>query len=374
MSDLGLKMTPGDKVRRGPKRLIMSWLAVLLSLGVLAMIGIGIKTAVDYIPDFGPPAADFSGEGAEPVRITVKKGQTLAEIGQTLKAAGVVASVDKWVAEAAKEPRATSIGPGDYEMRLQMSAESAVAQMVDPKSRVVDDLLLREGLRLDQSIATISKATDVAKSRLRKAAESGKIGLPAYAKNNAEGFLFPATYELGPDDSATKVLSDLVARWDDSAKELKLEQGAKRLGRTPYEIMIIASLIQAEGHPGDYDKVSRVIYNRLDPDTWAGTYGLLQIDAALNYALRKSDINLTTEELQNTNSPYNTYRVQGLPPTPINSPGEEAIKAALNPADGNWLYYVTVDPDTGKTKFTDDYGKFLKYKDELTAWLKRNGQ
>jgi UPF0755 protein len=246
--------------------------------------------------------------------------------------------------------------------------------MVDPKARVFDQLLLREGLRVDQSIGVIAKGTDLSKSRLTRVAKEGKVGLPAYANNNAEGFLFPAKYEVGKDDSARKVLSKLVAQWNAVATKLKLEEGARRLGRTPYEIMIIASLIQAEGHPGDFDKVSRVIYNRLDPNTWGDTYGLLQIDAALNYVLGKSDINLTTDELKNTDSPFNTYTNPGLPPTPINSPGEEAIKAALNPADGDWRYYVTVDPDTGKTKFTNDYGQFLEYKKEFEAWLRKNGQ
>jgi UPF0755 protein len=374
MSDLGLQMKPGAKVPQGPKHRIMSWLAVMLSIGVLALIGFGVKTAVDYIPQFGPPPADYAGEGSGAVTITVKKGQTIAEIGRTLKAAGVVASVDKWVAEAAKEPRSQAIGPGDYDMQLAMSAESAVARMVDPKARVFDQLLLREGLRVDQSIGVIAKGTDLSKSRLTRVAKEGKVGLPAYANNNAEGFLFPAKYEVGKDDSARKVLSKLVAQWNTVATKLKLEEGAKKLGRTPYEIMIIASLIQAEGHPGDFDKVSRVIYNRLDPNTWGDTYGLLQIDAALNYVLGKSDINLTTDELKNTDSPFNTYTNPGLPPTPINSPGEEAIKAALNPADGEWRYYVTVDPDTGKTKFTNDYGQFLEYKKEFEAWLRKNGQ
>jgi UPF0755 protein len=136
--------------------------------------------------------------------------------------------------------------------------------------------------------------------------------------------------------------------------------------------MIIASLVQAEGHPEDFDKVARVIYNRLDEQTWGGTYGYLQMDATINYALGKSDINLTKEELQNTDSPFNTYRNPGLPPTPINSPGEAAMAAALNPADGDWLYYVTVNPDTGETKFTNDYDEFLRFKAEFSDWVKQN--
>jgi UPF0755 protein len=259
-------------------------------------------------------------------------------------------------------------------MRSQMSAESAVAQLVDPESRITNELLLREGLRINQSIDAISEATGIGKKKLRQASEGGRIGLPRYAGNNAEGFLFPATYELQENQNARQVLARLVNRWDEAAAAVDLPAAARRNGISPYEALIIASLVQAEGHPGDFDKVARVIYNRLDPDTWAGTYGLLQLDATINYALGKSDINLTTDELQNTKSPYNTYRNPGLPPTPINSPGQAAMQAAVNPADGPWLYYVTVNPDTGETKFTDDYDQFLGFRRELSAWLEANPQ
>lgn len=246
--------------------------------------------------------------------------------------------------------------------------------MIDPTTRITNELLLREGLRFSQSIGVISEATGISKKKLVKASKAGNIGLPAYAEDNAEGFLFPATYELEKDESARQILSRLVERWDEAAASASFEEGAERNGVSPYEALIIASLVEAEGHPGDYDKVARVIYNRLDPDTWGGTYGFLQLDATVNYALDKSEINLTTEELQNTNSPYNTYRNTGLPPTPINSPGEAAMTATVNPADGPWLYYVTVNPNTGETKFTDDYDEFLGFKRELSKWLADNPQ
>ncbi len=373
MSNLGLQMSSDSRPPEGPRHRGRSWVAILLSLGVLAMIGLGVRFAIENIPEFGGPA-DYIGEGTDPVEARVEEGQTLAEIGRTLKDLGVVASVDAWLEATAKEPKSKTIGPGVYDMRKEMSAEAAVERMIDPEARITDKLLLREGLRLNQSIEAISAATGISKKKLVTASEGGKIGLPAYAEDNAEGFLFPATYELEKGESATEILSRLVDRWGESAEELNLDAAAAENGVTPYEAMIIASLVQAEGHPDDFDKVARVIYNRLDPDTWGGTYGLLQIDAALNYALDKSDINLTTEELQNTESPFNTYKYPGLPPTPINSPGEAAIEAALNPADGPWLYYVTVNPDTGETKFTDNYEEFLGFKAELSAWLAANPQ
>jgi UPF0755 protein len=372
MSNLGLQMSPKSDAPQGPRHRAMSWLAILFSLVVLAGIGFVVKVGLDNLPSIGGGPADYAGEGTEPVIVsTVVKGDTVAEIGRTLKADGVIASVDAWLDAAKREPKINALGPGQYEMLTAMSAESAVARIVDPETRVVDELLLREGLRIDQSFETIAQATPISVKQLEKAA-GGDIGLPAYAEDNAEGFLFPAKYELVPDESAGELLSRLVKRWGRAAESVQLEQGAQRLGFTPYEIMIIASLVQAEGHPGDFDKVARVIYNRLDESTWGGTYGYLQMDATVNYALKTSEINLTLDQLQNTKSPYNTYTNTGLPPTPINSPGEDAMRAALNPAEGDWLYYVTVNPETGETKFTNNYDEFLGFKSELSAWLDQN--
>lgn len=375
MSNIGLEMSPGSQAPHGPRHRGVSWVAVLLSVGVLVLLGLGVRAAIEYIPALGAGPADYTGEGTEPTVVTtVNKGDSLAAIGRTLKADGVVASVDAWLDAAKREPDAEKIGPGQYEMLSQMSAESAVARMIDPDTRITNTLLLREGLTKAQTFEAINKATGISVAKLEKASESGDIGLPKYAKDNAEGFLFPATYDLEPDETATRILTRLVDRWDRAATKLKLDEGARQLGYTPYEVMIVASLVQAEGHPEDFDKVARVIYNRLDEATWGGTYGFLQMDATLNYVLGKSDINLTTEELQSTDSPFNTYKYPGLPPTPINSPGEAAMQAALNPAEGDWLYYVTVNPDTGETKFTNNYDEFLGFKQEFAEWLKQNPQ
>ena len=158
-------------------------------------------------------------------------------------------------------------------------------------------------------------------------------------------------------------------RWYQAADKIGLDKGAKEIGRSPYEVLTVASLVQAEGRPDDYAKIARVIYNRMDPDTWGGTYGYLQMDTTINYALKNKDLVLTTEQVQNTESPFNTYKYQGLPPTPINSPGEAAMDAALHPAEGDWLWYVTTNTDTGETKFTNDYDEFLVFKQEFSDFL-----
>lgn len=374
MSNLGLQMSPESHVPEGPRHRGRSWLAVLISLAVLGLVAFGAKAIIDNVPVFGSAPPDYVGEGTDPVQVRVEPGQTLSEIGQTLKTAGVVASVDAWLDACKTESKSSSIGPGLYNMRLEMSAEAALNLMLDPSTRVVNQLLLREGLRIWETYEAIHESTGISVSKLESAGTGGKIGLPSYAKDKPEGFMFPATYELDPDETATSVLKKLTDRFDVAAETVKLKEGAEAAGMSPYEIMIIASLIQAEGHEDDFAKVSRVIYNRLDPATWGGTNGYLQLDASLNYALKGSDVILSQEQIDSLDSPYNLYKHPGLPPTPINSPGEAAIDAALHPADGDWLYYVTVNPDTGETKFTNDYDEFLQYKQELSAWLEANPQ
>jgi UPF0755 protein len=166
------------------------------------------------------------------------------------------------------------------------------------------------------------------------------------------------------------MLIDMVTRWKQAAADDGLVAAAARLGKTPAELMTIASLVQAEGRGSDMPKIARVIYNRLDgPGDKGGTNGLLQIDATVNYALhRKGVVAVTTAETQDTQSPYNTYLNPGLPPGPIDAPGDAAIKAAAKPATGPWYYYVTVNLRTGETKFTASYNQFLQFRQELNQY------
>ncbi len=159
----------------------------------------------------------------------------------------------------------------------------------------------------------------------------------------------------------------MVKRFKQAAKEADLSGAADRLGYTEGELVTIASLVEAEARGKDMPKVSRVIYNRLDDPT-GPTVGKLQIDATVNYALdRKLGVALTTDELE-VDSPYNTYLNAGLPPGPIEAPGMDALQAATEPADGDWLFYVTVNLRTGKTKFTADYDEFLRFKEQFQKY------
>lgn len=338
--------------------------AVLLAVAALAW---GTWSFVSGIGGGGPAAEEFAGEGFGEVAVQVARGDTLTAIGQTLTDAGVVSSVKSFVDAAQANEAAASIGPGTYTLREQMSGASAVALMLDPISRADSRLVLPEGLRLTQTIEAATQASGLPLSEFEQVlGNPGVLPLPTWAEQRPEGFMFPATYDLVGDETAEQILSTLVERFDQSAVSLDLVSRAEAIGRTPYEVLIVASLVQAEVLPEDMRKAASVIYNRLDEDM------PLQFDSTVAYALGIVELQLSADQLA-TESPYNTYEIKGLPPTPINSPGEAAIEAALDPAPAKWLYFVTVNPGTMETKFARDYDRFLKLKDELRDWIAENG-
>lgn len=304
----------------------------------------------------GSAPTDFPGPGSGDVTVVVNRGDSLTQIGRSLQDAGVVLTADAFVEATANDSRSATLGPGSYTLRREMRAADALALMLSPESRAQSRLVLPEGLRLDEAFAIASEVTGIPLKDFEAVAEDPSgVGLPEWAGGRLEGFLFPATYDLVGDESAKDVIRTLVERFDQAAATTDLVARARQMGRDPYEIVTVASLVQAEVLPSDFSKAASVVYNRLKADM------PLQFDSTVSYALGIDELQLSQEQLA-TDSPYNTYQVGGLPPTPINSPGEAAIEAALAPAKAKWLYFVTVDPETRETKFARDYDRFLKLK------------
>ena len=358
MSQLEPFMTSGDLP---PSRHSRSWgkriVAIVLVLLLIPMV-IGGYTLLQGDGE----STDFTGGGTGEVTVVIRTGDTITVMGETLTDAGVIKSVDAFVNAASLNEQAATIGAGRYTLRRNMSADAAIELMLDPQSRNSSRLVLPEGLRLEETVDIAAKATDLPKSDFQQVLQDPSVlGLPVWAKDRPEGFMFPATYELTGEETAESVLKALVKRFNQASADVGIEERSGELGLKPYEVLIVASLLQAEVSPNDFAKVARVIYNRLDQ-------GMpLQLDSTVSYALGIKAYQLTDEELQ-TSSPFNTYVRRGLPPRPINSPGEAALEAALSPAKGQWLYFVAVDPRTQETRFAKTYERFL----ELKAEFRRN--
>ncbi len=338
----------------------------LITVLVLAVMLGGIAVALPKVMKHFQGAPDFAGPGTDTVQVEVTSGETLAQIGNNLKAQGVVASVDSFTRAATENPDSSSIQPGFYTLKLQMKSSDAIKALLDPVSRIVKKVVIPEGKRVEWVLNALAQGTGIPRSDFDAVvANPTALGLPAYAQGKVEGFLFPATYDFPPNATAELVLKTMVDKFNSEIATLDIQAKSQTLGMSPYDIITIASLLQVEGHPRDFDKVSRVVYNRLTEPM------RLQFDSTVNYGLGKTDVILTTD-LLNKDTPYNTYLHDGLPPTPIDNPGIDAIKAALNPATGNWLYFTTTDLATQETKFTNSYSEFLKFKNEFLAYCKAN--
>ncbi|MGN0064400.1 MAG: endolytic transglycosylase MltG [Nocardioides sp.] len=351
--------------RRSPVGCVVALLVLALVVGGAWYV---VDRGVTWVQDAFGEAADFEGPGSGDVLFEVREGDSATQIGRNLKDAGVVASVDAFIEATRAEPKSSGIQVGFYPLKKEMSAAGALAVLIDPDKQVRASVTIPEGLRVVDIVDVIAKNTDFSAAQVEKALKKD-IGLPDYANGNAEGYLFPATYAVTPGQDAADLLRAMVKRWRQAADEADLEARAEELGKTPAEVMIIASLIEAEGRGDDMPKISRVIYNRLDgPGDKGGTNGTLGIDASNAYGLGLSGTTQLTADQLAQDTPYETRRRAGLPPTPIESPGDDAIQAALNPADGPWYYYVTVNLETGETKFSESYEEFLANSREYDAY------
>lgn len=345
------------KSRKGRK------LAPLIALAFLLVVVcgggyFGVTTLNDML---NPP--DYQGQGSGSITVWIHEGDSVSAMAQRLKDAGVVKSVEAFVKLAAKDTRATSVQPGYYHLRRQMSVKSALDLLLSDASRA-GRLTIPEGKRVAQILPILAKKTGIPLKDFEKAAKHpGNLGLPPYAKGRLEGYLYPFTYDPDPKATATQVLRSMVDQFKKVATTMDLEGKAAQLGMSPGDVVTIASLVQAEsGRPEDMPKIARVIDNRVhNPQIWMRK---LQLDSTVMYALGKYNIVATYAETK-TKSPYNTYSVSGLPPGAIDNPGEVALKAALEPAKGNWLYFVTTDPNNKVTKFAYSYADFQKLRQEL---------
>jgi UPF0755 protein len=330
--------------RNRRKGFAASVFAILIVFGILGGGGYyGYRWLNDaLVPD------DYTGRGSGEVTIEIKEGQSATEIAQTLLEEDVIKSTRAFTDAAAAAGKIGSLQPGVYKMRKQMAAQYAV-EALDPEKRLRTRVTLNEGLRLSQVLERLATATGRPVEEFEAAAKRRKaLGLPSYARG-LEGYAFPATYEISPQKTPEDLLTAMVDRFRVAAEKAELTEGAKRMGLTPHQVITVASIVQAEsGKTSDMAKVARVIYNRLNRNPPM----LLQMDSATLYGVGKFGLH-ASEADRNSDSPYNTYKRLGLPPGPICNPGDDAIEAALNPAKGNWLFFVTTDPKNKVTKFAE---------------------
>ncbi|HEU0212646.1 MAG TPA: endolytic transglycosylase MltG [Jiangellaceae bacterium] len=366
MSRIGLTMDDGPRTRghrrrkrrRRRRRRMVSLLAVVVSVavvgGVIATVLFGGRALFGGMFDglFGP-AADYAGPGSGEVSVTIEPGASLREIGSTLAEADVVASTEAFVEAAEENPDGSAIQAGDYVLLRKMKAADAVVAMIEATT-VIGRVAIPEGYRLTQIVDRVAEETGFPADDVL-AAIDGAQGLPEYAEGEAEGFLFPATYDIQPDTTAASLVQAMLTRFGQAAETVGLEAGAGERDLTPREVVTIASIVEREvAREEDMPMVAEVVYNRLSGACSANGIpaGRLQLDSTVHYAVGDNAASVFTTDAQRAvDSPYNTYLNSGLPPGPIASPGEAALGAALDPSAEGYCYFTAVDLETGETRF-----------------------
>lgn len=341
--------------RRRRRRGFGSFLAVVLSLAVIGGIAYGAVTyGREWLGELFAGPADYEGPGQGSVEVTIPAGATIRQIGNILVDADVVASSDAFVDAAQDHPDGMSIQAGDYTLMQQMNSADAVEALLGATA-IVGKVTIPEGFRTEQVVARVAEETEFTEEELTAAIERApELGLPEYADGITEGFLFPATYDIRPDTTAESLVQSMINRFIQAAEDVDLEARAEAAGYTPLEVVTMASIIQREvRHVEDMSNVAEVIYNRLSGVCAANGVPeqRLQMDSTVHYALNSYETVFTTEEERATDSPYNTYRNSGLPPGPIAMPGEDALNAALAPSGEEYCYFVTIDLESGETRF-----------------------
>ena len=288
------------------------------------------------------------------VVVVIPKGSGTSEIGDLLAEKGVVDSALGFRIAVYLEGDVGDIQAGRYTLNEGLSAKDALAELAKgPHIPEIVEVTFPEGSWLEEFADTYAEATGDPREEFLDAATSGKIRSRWQPDDidTLEGLLFPATYEVASKDDPSEMVRRLVEEFDERFQEAGAES-ADRLGITPYEAIIVASMIEAEAFvDSERPKIASVIYNRLEEGTPLG------IDATIIYGLGERGRDLTDEDLA-TDSPYNTRENVGLPPTPIGAPGEASLEAALNPDETDLLYYVLADCE-GHHAFSETYEEFL---------------
>jgi UPF0755 protein len=361
------------------RRMALGFTVGLLIIVVLAAVFVGSR----MWHSFGPQN-DYAGDGKKDLVIQVHSGDSTTAIGETLHNQDVVRTVKAFLEAAEGNQAISAIQPGYYRLRTEIPAASAVERLTDPKSRV-GKLVIPEGQQLDDTTDVKTNATTpgiftmiseascveldgdrhcVAASDLRTAAEKtplAALSVPSWAvgpvtamrddHRRLEGLIAPGTLNVNPSGSPQSILGTLISASAQQYVKSGLLDTATAMNMSPYNVLVVASLVQREAKPQDFTKVARVIYNRL------AEHRTLEFDSTVNYPLDRREV-ATTDADRGQVTPWNTYLSEGLPATPICSPGTDALKAAEHPADGDWLYFVTIDGQ-GTTLFTRDYHQHL---------------
>ena len=359
-----------EKVERRQRKRRRHWLTSLVIVITLAAVGVLGYKAIGIMRDASAQAThaeDYKGNGEGEVTVTIPEGASGLDIGDLLQEKGVVASGKAFTNAVKNNPKGNTIQPGTYKLKKKMSANAALQALLDPETKGDHTLTVSAGHTKQIVKDRLKQVGNFTDEQIEAAfADTAGIGLPAEAGGNVEGWLAPGTYDVTEKATPKDLVKQMVSRTVTQLKDLKVPK------EDYHAVLTKASIVEREVNDSRYyGQVARVIENRL-AQTSGETHGLLQMDSTVQYGLGRFGGIPNSTELADSNNAYNTYVHQGLPPGPIGSPSEEAIKAVLNPPAGSWLYFVTVNLETGETLFSSTSEEQKTNTKKLDEYCKKN--
>lgn len=331
---------------------------------VLSLLGGAVYTAWNVlgISEIVAETDDYQGLGVNPVEVTIFDGALGTDIGAELVEHDVVKSMDAFLRAFEANKAAASIRPGTYSLKTQMSASEAIAALLDEANRSDNTVSVIPGQTVQQVLDKMATVTGFSPESIQAAiADPHSIGLPDVAAGNIEGWLAPGSYELSSEETPVTLLKEMVAARVAQFDQLNIPMEQRQ------SLLIKASILEREVNKDEYlAKVARVIENRL-ADPAGETVGRLQMDSTVLYGVGKTGGIPTAEDLAADN-PYNTYKIQGLPAGPISNPAMNALEAMAAPEPGTWLYFVTINLETGETRFASTISEHDANKALLDAY------
>ena len=375
---------PWDRVTEVPEDLLESSPREFRQLrGVTRTVAIVVVASVLFLGSLGwwtVGVLNPSGEPGVAVNFTVNEGDTISSVASRLHSAGIIsnATIFRWYVST---KGTIALTPGYYALKPKDNAGSIVEALSTPPAQTFISVTFPEGMTVAQMAQRLSeKMTFMKPEDFMAAANSPDTAseLRPTSQTSLEGLLFPDTYQISGDDTESRVVARLVSMMERVSRQVELTAGAKARGFSPYEILIIASLIEREAKVAtDRSKIAQVIYNRLAKKM------KLEIDASVKYG---QDPAMSWTDMKATDTPYNTYINKGLPPTPIANPGKASIQAALAPFGSpsasdqactglpagvkcEYLYYVLADEAGGHVFATTYEQHLLNVEKSKTAGL-----
>lgn len=346
------------KVRKRKRTFVMlSSFGVFL--GLLVIVGLGVGQLVGWTNN------DYPGPGGEEVEFEVNPGEGPIAIGNRLVEEDIVASTGAFRDAVEAVNTSSQIQPGEYTLRLQMPARDAAETLLRIGEPGMNYVHVNSGYRIDDVYESLADRTDLSIEEIEEAADPANFEVPEEAQT-LEGYIAVGEYHFPFDASIEQVLDDMIAPTREEFERLEVTDPEEQ-----HRLVTVASILEAEARPEDFETVAGIIENRLDPSN-PETAGYLQIDATVIYGMGVRQLQFTAEDREDESNDYNTYQHRGLPPGPIGAPSIAALDAAAQPEDNDYYYWITTNIETGETHFSEDLEQHREYQEEYRTYCDDN--